>query len=273
MEIPHILQQLGFSDKEIRVYLTLLSGGPSSVRRLAKDTELNRGTVYEILKSLQKRSIAGMYQKHKKQFFIAEDPEKLIEVIARQEQAVVGLKRHLAEALPELKSLYVHGGAKPTVKYYEGSKGVTVILDDLLRTMADQSDKLYRVYSSIALREYLYREYPHFTKERINRRLNVRVIAIGAGGDDQPLAERRWLSAKKSAPTYSIIYGSKVAFFSLDATGSPLGVLIEDAGVAETERMIFDHVWDSLEGRAARVEGRAEHDAVHHSALNAHRSV
>ncbi len=246
MEIPHILQQLGFNDKEIRVYLTLLTGGPSSVRRLAKDTELNRGTVYEILKSLQKRSLAGMYQKHKKQFFIAEDPEKLIEVIARQEQAVVGLKRHLAEALPELKSLYDHGGAKPTVKYYEGSKGVTVILDDLLRTMADQSDKLYRVYSSIALREYLYREYPHFTKERVARRLNVRVIAIGAGGDDQPLAERRWLTAKKSAPTYSIIYGSKVAFFSLDATGSPVGVLIEDAGVAETERMIFDHVWGSL---------------------------
>ena len=29
MEIPHILQSLGFSDKEIRIYLTLLSGGPS----------------------------------------------------------------------------------------------------------------------------------------------------------------------------------------------------------------------------------------------------
>jgi sugar-specific transcriptional regulator TrmB len=251
MEIPHILQQLGFSEKEIRVYLTLLSGGPSSVRRLAKDTELNRGSVYEILKSLQKRQLAGMYQKHKKQFFIAEDPEKLIEVIAHKEQEVTGLKRHLAEALPELKSLYVHGGAKPTVKYYEGSKGVTVILEDLLRTMSDQSDKMYRVYSSIALREYLYREYPHFTKERIARRLNVRVIAIGAGGDDQPLAERRWLSAKKGSPTYSIIYGQKVAFFSLDAKGTPLGVLIEDASVAETEQMIFDHVWASLSDQDA----------------------
>src|SRR5512135_2629362 len=184
MEIPHILHSLGFNEKEIKVYLTLLSGGPSSVRKLAKDTGINRGTVYEVLKSLQAESLAGMYQKHKKQFFLAEDPEKLVEVIERKERSVTALKRELAEALPELRSLYAHGGAKPTVKYYEGLKGFTIILNDVLRTMSDREDKTYRAYSSIALRDYLYREFPHFTKERIARRLHVRVIAIGAGGDD-----------------------------------------------------------------------------------------
>lgn len=246
MEIPHILHSLGFNEKEIRVYLTLLSGGPSSVRKLAKDTGINRGTVYEVLKSLQEESLAGMYQKHKKQFFLAEDPEKLVEVIERKERSVSSLKRELAEALPELRSLFAHGGAKPTVKYYEGLKGFTIILNDVLRTMSEQPDKTYRAYSSIALRDYLYREFPHFTKERIARRLHVRVIAIGAGGDDQPLAERRWLSDKKGSPTYSIIYGPKVAFLSLGRNESPLGILIEDADVAETERMIFDRVWESL---------------------------
>lgn len=246
MEIPHILQQLGYNEKEIRVYLTLLTGGPSSVRKLAKETGINRGTVYEVLKTLQKAGLIGMYQKHKKQFFVAEDPEKLVDVIDRKEKAVAALKRDLAESLPELRSLYAHGGAKPTVKYYEGNKGITIILNDVLRTMAVQEDRSYRVYSSIALREYLYKEFPHFTKERIARRLHVRVIAVGAGGEDQPLAERRWLSQKDGSPTYSIIYGPKVAFFSLGPNDTPLGVLIEDASVAETERMIFDHVWDSL---------------------------
>ena len=246
METPLILRQIGFSDKEIRVYLTLLSGGPSSVRKLAKDTGLNRGTVYEVLKSLQERSLAGMYQKHKKQFFVAEDPEKLLDVVERREQSIAGLKRGLAEALPELRSLYVHGAAKPTVKYYEGAKGISIILDDLLKTASETPERLYRAYSSLALREHLYKEYPHFTKERVNRRINVRVIAVGAGGEDQPFAERRWLPAKAGSPTYKIIYGSKVAFFSLAKDEMPLGVLIEDASVAETERMLFDHVWTSL---------------------------
>ncbi len=246
MEIPHILQQLGFTDKEIKVYMMLLTGGPSSVRRLAKDADVNRGTVYEALKTLQKAGLAGMYQKHKKQFFLAEDPEKLAEVIDRKERSVSSLKRDLAEVLPELRSLYVHGGAKPTVKYYEGDKGFTIILNDVLHTMSDEADKTYRAYSSSALRDYLYREFPHFTKERIKRGLLVRVIAIGAGGDDQPLAERRWLSEKDSSPTYSIIYGKKVAFLSLGKNDSPLGILVEDANVAATERLIFDRVWESL---------------------------
>ncbi len=246
MEIPHILQQLGFGDKEIKVYMTLLTGGPSSVRRLAKETDVNRGTVYEALKALQKAGLAGMYQKHKKQFFLAEDPQKLAEVIERKERSVSSLKRDLAEVLPELRSLYVHGGAKPTVKYYEGDKGVTIILNDVLHTMSVETDKTYRAYSSAALRDYLYREFPNFTKERITRGLQVRVIAVGAGGDDQPLAERRWLSEKDSSPTYSIIYGKKVAFLSLGANDSPLGILIEDANVAATERLVFDRVWESL---------------------------
>lgn len=247
MEIPHILQQLGLSDKEILVYMTLLSGGPSSVRKLAKETGTNRGSVYDTLKTLQKLGLVGVYQKHKKQFFLAEDPEKLMDVVEHRERSISSLRRGVSELLPELKSLYVHGGMKPVVKYYEGAKGVNIILQDVLRTMSERPEKMYRVYSSAALREYLYKEFPHFTKERIERRLQVKVIALGAGGDDQPLAERRWLSDKEGSPTYSIIYGPKVAFFALGASDVPIGVLIEDARIAETERMVFDHVWTTIE--------------------------
>lgn len=246
MEIPHILQQLGFSDKEIKVYLTLLTGGPSSVRKLAKDSDLNRGTVYDILKSLQGRGLVGMYQKHKKQFFMAEDPNTLLDTIDQQERKVASLKRDMADVLPELRSLYVHSGSKPVVKYYEGEKGVQIILRDVLTTMHENAEKTYSVYSSMSLRRYLYKEFPNFTKERIERRIHVNVIAIGAGGSEQPYSERRWLTQEEGSPTYSIIYGSKVAFLSLDKNDDPIGVLIEDGRIAATERMIFEHVWRTL---------------------------
>jgi len=247
MEIQHILNQLGFNDKEIRVYLKLLSGGPSSVRKLADETSLNRGSAYDCLKSLERRGLIGIYQKHKKQFFVAEDPEKLVEAVEHRERSIASLRRQLAELLPEIRSVYVHGGSKPVVKYYEGAKGANIILRDVLQTMSEQPDKLYRVYSSLALREYLYKGFPHFTRERIGRQLKVRVIAIGAGGDDQPHAERRWLAGREGAPTYSIIFGPKVAFFSRGQKDELLGVLVEDGSIAETERMIFDRVWEGLE--------------------------
>lgn len=247
MDVSYLLRRLGLSDKEIGIYLTLLTEGPSSVRKLAKESEINRGTAYDALKSLQKSGLVGMYQKHKKQFFVAEDPGKLAELIEQREQALSSMKRHVADVLPELRSLYVHGGMKPVVKYYEGAKGVRIILRDLLTTMSEGTERrLYRVYSSAGLREYMYKEFPDFTKERIKRDIEVRAIAVGAGGEDQPLAERRWIRAEGSSFTYTLIYGQKVAFISLGEKDQIHGVLIEDPRITETERMVFDHVWMTL---------------------------
>jgi sugar-specific transcriptional regulator TrmB len=263
MEVPQLLRELGFNDKEIRVYLMLLSGGPSSVRKLAKDTDLNRGTVYDILKVLQARGLAGFSQKHNKQFFAAEDPQKLVEVIEQKERDVAATKRQIAQVLPELRSLYAHGGAKTAVKYYEGAKGVGIILRDVLTTVNLLTPKLYRAFSSAGLRDALYRDYPNFTKERIAKEVHVRVIALGAGGDPQPFSERRWLPVTDGAPTYTLIYGSKVAHITLDDGEVPLGILIEDPGVAATERLIFDHLWRTLPEREPAVgEVRRERHAV-----------
>ncbi|MFC1638704.1 TrmB family transcriptional regulator [Patescibacteria group bacterium] len=246
MEIPYLLRQLGFSDREIKVYLSLMSRGSLSVRKLAKETELNRGSVYEALKSLRDMGLVGVYQKHKKQFYLPEDPEKLMEVVERREQGILNLKRRVGEVLPELRSLHSSGREGPAVKYYEGLKGVNIILKDVLTTMSElpSGDRLYRVFSSPHLRQFIYSNFPTFTKDRIARDIRARVLVIGQGSEERPLVEQRRIPGRsESAPTYSFIYGSKVAFVSLDESESPIGVLVEDERIAETQRIVFDHVW------------------------------
>lgn len=247
MELLHILRELGLSEREIAVYLVLLSGGPAPIRQIGRTKNMARTTVIEALTSLRKAGLVTSFQKHKKEYYLAEDPEKLVGLLEKKERSFAVLKRNLAETLPELRSLYAHNGKQSTLRYYEGSKGLAIVLEDVLRTMSAQADKTYRAYSSASMREHLYKDFQNFTKDRIGRRIQVRVIAIGAGGGEQPLSSRRWLESGKEAPSYVIIYGHKVAFFSLDKSGEPLGVVIEDERVAETERMVFDHVWKTLE--------------------------
>jgi len=246
MEIPQIFRQLGFSDKEIRVYLALLSSGTSSVRKIAKDTDLNRGSVYEALKSLRETGLVAVYQKHKKPYFLAEDPEKLIEVVERREQGIITLKRQVNELLPELKSLHSHGDDRPSVKYYEGMKGLGIVLKDIIATMTEVGgDREYRAFSAPVLREYIGRNFPSFTKERIARQIRGRVLVVGRGSEERPLIEQRSIPTEESIPTYTYIYGPKVAFISLDEDESPVGVIVEDARVAETQRIIFENAWNS----------------------------
>ena len=86
MEIQVILKNFGLSEKEIAVYLALIELGPSSVRDLAAKSKVNRGTTYDILKSLINLGIVSYYNKESKQYFISEPPEKLLEAIDRKKE-------------------------------------------------------------------------------------------------------------------------------------------------------------------------------------------
>ena len=55
--INELLTQLGFGEKEIKVYLTLLQHGKLSPASLAKIVGLNRSTVYSVAKELKEKGV------------------------------------------------------------------------------------------------------------------------------------------------------------------------------------------------------------------------
>lgn len=247
MEITDILSQIGLNERESAVYLKLLSSGACPLRKLQEATSLKRAQVLGTLKSLARLGLVTGFKKHKKEMYLAEDPERLVDLLGRRELALSSTRRRLAEMMSELKLLYAEGGNRPAIRHYEGSKGVALVLKDVLKVVSALSDRTYRAYSSSEFRECLYKEYPKFTKERIARKLFVRVIAAGSGGDPQPLSERRWLKGASRSGAYILIYGNRVAFVTMDASGEqPQATVIDDPGLASSQCLIFDQLWGKL---------------------------
>jgi len=245
------LLQFGLNDKEINVYLSLISLGPAPVRLIAKQAGVNRGTSYDILNSLIKLGLVSHYKhygkENKRQYFVAEPPEKLIDALENKQRGLDTLKVHLKKSLPELESLYEKSGAKPVVKYYEGYSGVKTILHDVLAVMGAAGEKTYFVYSSADIREYLHKAYPKFTDDRIKNNISVAVISIGKGGELVGLDERKWLSQEEGvSPSYVLIYCGKVAMISVDAAKQPVGVIVEDQGLYRTQEMVFKKLWKTI---------------------------
>ncbi len=247
MSVVRTLKNLGFSDKEISVYTTLLRSGPSSVRRLADAAGVNRGTTYDILKSLRGQGLASFYHKATRQYFAAENPERLSLLLEKKQQLLDESKKELLAAIQELSSQHRHDVSQPKVKYLEGYPGIKSVLTDVLDTM-DKADgqKEYYVYSSAGIRDYLYHDFPNYSQERIKRKISVKIIALGEGGSLQGLDERRWLTQSQGAPTYTIIYDNKTAYISVSAKKAPLGIIIEDTGLAQTQEILFEHLWKTL---------------------------
>ncbi len=252
MEIQIILKNFGLSEKEISVYLALVELGPSSVREIAFKSKVNRGTSYDILKSLIGMGIVSYFNKESKQYFVAEQPEKLLSAIDQKKEDLDEVRKNVENSLPYIKTLFEKQGGKPTVKLYEGAKGIKQILEDVLAC----GEKEYYLYSSSTTkdRKSVYADMPDFSKKRIAKKIGVKIISLGEGGQLMGLDERKYMpipstvsgSGVKVGSTHEIIYAGKVAHISLDEKEEPMGVVIQNQAIFQTQKMIFEFNWNKL---------------------------
>jgi sugar-specific transcriptional regulator TrmB len=241
-----LLQKLGLSEKEIKVYLASVQLGPSSVRAIAQSASVNRGTAYDMLKALQEQGLVTYYHKDTHQYFIAEDPAKLEDLLLQRQQELLRVHQELSKAIPQLRSLHDKAGAKPVVKYYDGMHGIRVILQDVIESCRTAELKSYYAYSSSKIRTHVYEAYRDFSEDRIAAGIYAKIVSIGPGGRTVGLDERKWLSREKASPTYTLIFPGKIAMLSVDAQNQPHGVLIEDEHMYQAQKMIFEFIWNHL---------------------------
>lgn len=241
-----VLELLGITRKDIDVYQALLRLGSAPLRRIAEESNLNRGTAYDALKHLIDVGLASYVDAKTHRYFTAADPSKMRGLATRREVAMREAAVELGDVIPRLDALRGESGYRPAVRYYEGDAGVHDILEDMLEVTERTDSKLYRVYSTSSIRARKDAAWPTFSRERVRRGVRVRAIAVGKGGTLAGLDERRWLSQGDSAPTYIAIYGGRTAYISMDANKRLFGVIIEDASIAATQELIFDALWKTL---------------------------
>ena len=246
--VEKILEQAGLSAKETKLYLTLLELGPTAIRKIAEKAGINRGTTYELLKKLQKMGLVSYFHQGKIQHFVSEEPKALAHLFSRRKTEMKEVEICLPDIISELSSLSKKTGGHPVIKFYENYVGVRTILEDVLDSVKKLPKKEYVAYSSSSIRPILYHKnvFPHFTEERMKRKIFVRTIALGPGGTIHGRDKRKWLTKKESAPVYKIIYGDKVAMISEGAHNIPHGLIIKDAGISKTELLIFNALWNYL---------------------------
>ncbi|MEI7741397.1 MAG: helix-turn-helix domain-containing protein [bacterium] len=101
--IENNLKDLGFSEKEISIYLALLKRGKALPSEIAKLTGLNRSTVYSVAGELIKRGVITEDLGGPVRYFAALPPEELMGLADRESQALSKKKKLIEEAIGSLK--------------------------------------------------------------------------------------------------------------------------------------------------------------------------
>ena len=247
LTVQSLLVELGFSEAAASTYWALLNLDSVSVRKVAALSGINRGTTYEAIKTLQAGGLVVSRKSGQREFYSAESPEKIYDLIKDRRKELWYSQQRAQELIPQLLARKVQPQGRPLVQYYENDDGVVAILQDVLHEVSKLAVPEYYVFSSRPLRQYLYRKFPRFTERRIAEGVAVKAIAIGEGGDPAEQSERKWLSEPTdgSVSSYTLIYGNKVAHISI-VDDTPYGVVIEDAGTAAMQRLLFESIWATL---------------------------
>lgn len=236
------LEEFGLSAKEAVVYLAALQLGRAGVQAIAKQAQIHRVSVYDILQTLINKGLINQVAVGKKRYLEAVDPDKLYQSLHDKEITLIKL-------LPELRALQNKGGHKPKVMYYEGKENIWQAYQDRIRHEMDKKENL--VYgTSDELLTMFPKEYGEFTKERIRRGIRARIIVeksksglLEAKRAKEELREVKFLLEGKSFKSHTVIYGNRVMTISWE---SMILIIIDDQANADNQRFVWEMLWKNL---------------------------
>lgn len=125
-----LLEELGLSPNEAKIYETLVERGESSVSDISLIAKIHRRNVYDAIQRLIDKGLCFQIVSPKENHYNAVDPAKLNEIIAEKQQK-------LSEALPGLKNNFHKRFAPEEAYIYRGYEGQKNIWREILRVGED----------------------------------------------------------------------------------------------------------------------------------------
>ena len=120
----NLLQEIGLTEGETKVYLALIKLGETKTGQLAKEARVSSSKVYKILDRLLKKGLAGFVIKGKIKFFTPMEPKRILEYMDQKEKELKEKKELVKELIPQLE-LEQKMAKKPEAVIYDGFKAVT----------------------------------------------------------------------------------------------------------------------------------------------------
>ncbi len=233
------MEKLGLSGKETRIYLASLDLGDSSFSEIAKKANIPRTSCYNIVELLVSKGFLNVFQMGSRHLYRAENPDKFLISLREQEAA-------LREIMPQLKSRHKSSGGKPTIYFHEGVQGINNILEDILA----RQRPLLAITSIDAAIDVLGHGLADFIQRRYKKHLRVKLLTHQSEKtlklkrrDGLELRQTKFLPHDFQFKTANFIYGNRIAMIDFQKK-NPFGLIIEDENITETQRMLFESIWE-----------------------------
>jgi len=172
--INTILEEIGLTKGESKVYLALLELGSSTTGPVIDKSGVSASKVYEILDKLLKKGLISYVVKEKTRIYVVQTPKRILDFLDEKEKQIKENKSEIKKILPELMLKLASGAAGPDVQVLEGKKGFIAVHDKLINEIEKGGN--YWAMSTTAVSKTFFHYFGEFNKRREARGITMWII-------------------------------------------------------------------------------------------------
>lgn len=231
-----ILQNLGLSKNESKVYFALVKLKTASVNEISREANVPRVNAYDILQSLKAKGLVGTITKANKMFFEPANPQILSELLEKKKKEL----SETEESIKNLKAIFEAEQIPQDVRVFKGKLGIKTILKDVLTSKTELLN-----FGSSGMFPSFYPEYfDIWESQRTKQKIKMRIVtskSMKGKTITKKLQTIRFLDMEFKNQTSTFIYDDKVTIFIW--TENPLAILIRDKEFSNSNRNYFEYLW------------------------------
>ena len=240
MNAQKVIEQLGYTAKEAKVYIAALSLGECHISDLAAKLKMPRSSVQSILDTLHKDGLINFYVQRRYRYWVAESPERLLKLLQEREASV-------SAALPALSDLRKGSSTKTSVKVFAGTDEIRMMYDDILVTRQHilgmvPWDEWQRLLGRGFTEDFIEKRVRHFLSIRLIVPKSAATLALKER-DAKESRVTRYAPPGAAIKTALFIYGTKVAIVTLNKR-MPTAIVLDDQDIRETFELFFEGLWE-----------------------------
>ncbi|MBI4896620.1 MAG: BlaI/MecI/CopY family transcriptional regulator [Candidatus Aenigmarchaeota archaeon] len=231
-----ILEDIGLTNAEIKVYLSLLELGTTTAGPIIEKSGLQSSVVHMTLNKLIEKGFVSFTKEGKRNHYQATNPRHISEYIEEK-------KERFESLLPQLLTRQLRAKQKPEVVVFKGVRGVKELLLELLDAGGAEHHTFGSAVQSLMLGDAWWVAYH---KKRAAKGISAKLLfneSLQAWGAEKryPKAEVKYTKKGFEPLTETIIRNETVGIILW--VEKPIGILINNKDLANSYDQFFSVLW------------------------------
>lgn len=247
LKLKEKLKILDLEEKEVDVYLAILSLGKSTITDISRKSAIKRTTIYSYLENLLKTGLIFKTVSKKRVFYSPGDPKTIKNIFEKQKSDIETKKEQFNSIIPELESLYSTAFKRPRISFYEGKDGLREVYWEIM----DTHKTIYSIFSP----DNFFNLFSEAENHKLMMTLynNGGILRSLVEKTEKPRAElkkkeyQKFLKSKDLPDGFHfetdlLVVDDTVALISFK---NLVGIIIKDGAIASLQKNLIKTMWNA----------------------------